>query len=55
MCMNTYGSFYCVCPRGYSAKTSQFPCEGKGDAIQLEATKDVGRVGVGEVADDIYL
>ena len=29
MCMNTYGSFYCVCPRGYSAKTAQSPCEGR--------------------------
>ena len=29
MCMNTYGSFYCVCPRGYSAKTAQSPCQGE--------------------------
>ena len=32
MCMNTYGSFYCVCPRGYSAKTPQSRCKGKGSS-----------------------
>lgn len=32
MCMNTYGSFYCVCPRGYSAKTPQSPCKGEGSS-----------------------
>ena len=38
MCMNTYGSFYCVCPRGYSAKTVNSPCEGKNSAMQSRVT-----------------
>lgn len=32
ICMNTYGSFYCVCPRGYSAKTPQSRCKGEGSS-----------------------
>lgn len=36
MCMNTYGSFYCVCPRGYSAKTAQAPCQDVNECEQFQ-------------------
>lgn len=36
ICMNTYGSFYCVCPRGYSAKTVNSPCEDVDECKQFQ-------------------
>ncbi|PFX30360.1 hemicentin-1-like isoform X2 [Stylophora pistillata] len=36
MCMNTYGSFYCVCPRGYSAKTANSPCKDVDECKQFQ-------------------
>lgn len=35
-CMNTYGSFYCVCPRGYTAKASQTSCEDVNECEQFK-------------------